>query len=197
VFPTIIYMLIAGAFAFLLGATLKSVSRSGNALSKQLLLNLLLPLLFFWIALAYFSWRNFALYRGPGGTGGWYLWAIAIPEVLVLTWGATRIVTAVRVLIGVLVILLLLTIAGDLLLFAEPSGRVVAPLPNHHFHGLIPAPMVVFVSDFLASRPPFYAWAAIVLAASSWTLGVVCLLRTLRWRNYGLKTLPQSAPDRR
>jgi len=51
--------------------------------------------------------------------------------------------------------------------------------------------------DFLASRPPFYAWAAIVLAASSWTLGVVCLLRTLRWRNYGLKTLPQSAPDRR
>lgn len=93
-------------------------------------------------------------------------------------------------------LLLLLTIAGDLLLFAEPSGRVVAPLPTHHFHGFIPAPMATFVSDFLASRPLFYAWAAIILAASSWTLGVMCLVRTPRWREKGLKSLPESAPER-
>ncbi|MBZ5498657.1 MAG: hypothetical protein LAP85_19855 [Acidobacteriia bacterium] len=42
---------------------------------------------FFLMAAAYHMWQNFILVRVPGGTGGYYLYAAIVPELLLLVYG--------------------------------------------------------------------------------------------------------------
>jgi hypothetical protein len=42
---------------------------------------------FFLVAAAYHMWQNFILVQMPGGTGGYYLYAVIVPELLLLMYG--------------------------------------------------------------------------------------------------------------
>lgn len=53
---------------------------------RSLLLCLLLYLSFL-LGAAYHMWQNFILVQAPGGTGGYYLYAVIVPELLLLVYG--------------------------------------------------------------------------------------------------------------
>jgi hypothetical protein len=53
---------------------------------RTLILSLLLYC-FFLVAAAYHMWQNFILVQMPGGTGGYYLYAVIVPELLLLMYG--------------------------------------------------------------------------------------------------------------
>jgi hypothetical protein len=174
VFPTPVYFLIAAALAFLLWESVRSRSRPSE---DAWLWGLIVPILCFAAALAYFAYRNFALSGGPGGAGGWYLWSMAVAESLLLTRAAARDARAARIFRATLAALLLLLIVGDLVLFVEPSGRLIVSGPTHHLHGIRTAPLAVFASWFRTSRPSWCAILAVALSLSSWVAAAACLLR--------------------
>ncbi|MDQ6893896.1 MAG: hypothetical protein M3167_14585 [Acidobacteriota bacterium] len=179
VFPTPVYLLIAAALGYLLLCAI----RPGRAIPRtpaDRISDIVVPIFFFGLALAYFAYRNFALSGGPGGAGGWYLWSMALPESLLLTWGAARAPCPRTIFRVTLTVLFVLLIAGDLILFAEPSGLLILTTPTHHFRGVVPAPLSTFLSSFRSSRPAWCAGLAIALAAASWTAGAIALRRICR-----------------
>jgi len=180
VFPTPVYLVIAAALGYLLLRAIRpdpAIPRT----SADRISDLVVPILFFALALAYFAYRNFALSGGPGGAGGWYLWSMALPESLLLTWAAARAPRPRTIFRGTLTVLFVLLIAGDLILFAEPSGRLILTTPTHHFRGVMAAPLSTFVSSFRSSRPAWCVGLAIALAGASWTAGAIALRRI--WGN--------------
>ncbi len=170
VFPTPVYAVLIAALAGLLAATLAAL-RGADGNARRELTALAIPVVFFGFALAFFSWKNFELYRAPGGTGGWYLWAIALPEALLLTWGASRTRAGRRGLLAVLAAFFVLGVCGDLALFAEVSGRLRVTPGNHHVLGLAPTSAKELFAAFLDSRPLPAAAAAIALVLASWVVG--------------------------
>jgi len=174
VFPTPVYVVIAAALAFLFWEAVRSNSRLPH---DDWLWDLIVPILCFAAALAYFAYRNFALSGGPGGAGGWYLWSMAVAESLILTRAAARDVRVAGIFRATLAALWLILIAGDLILFVEPSGRLIVSGPTHHFHGIRLAPIATLASWFMSSRPPWCAILAVALALSSWVAAAVCLWR--------------------
>ena len=84
VFPTAVDVGLSLAFAVLLVTGLRSIATSKDSTARALAPELVAPVVFFGIALAYFAYRNFALNRGAGGFGGWYVWSLALPESLLL-----------------------------------------------------------------------------------------------------------------
>ena len=103
---------------------------------------------------------------------------MALPESLLLAWGLSRrerLPAAFGLLLGSL---LLLTAAGDGVLFLEASGRLVTTPGNHHLLGVEPVAARRFLSAFLESRPRPAAIAALLLAPASWLTGLVFLTRT-------------------
>ena len=174
VFPTPVYLVVAAALAFLLWESVRSKSRP---LEDDWLWDLIVPILCFAAALAYFAYRNFALSGGPGGAGGWYLWSMAVAESLLLTRAAARDARAAWIFRATLAALLLLLIAGDLVLFVEPSGRLIVSGPTHHFHGIRMAPLAVLASWFRTSRPSWCAILAVAFALASWVAAAACLRR--------------------
>jgi hypothetical protein len=174
VFPTPVYVVIAAALAFLFWEAVRSNSRLPH---DDWLWDLIVPILCFAAALAYFAYRNFALSGGPGGAGGWYMWSMAVAESLLLTRAAARDVRVAGIFRATLAALWLILIAGDLILFVEPSGRLIVSGPTHHFHGIRLAPIATLASWFMSSRPPWCAILAVALALSSWVAAAVCLWR--------------------
>lgn len=170
VFPTPVYAVLVAALAGLLAATLGAF-RGADESARRALGALAIPVVCFGLALAFFSWKNFELYRAPGGTGGWYLWAMALPESLLLAWGACRSRSGRKWLLAVLAAFFAVGVCGDLALFAEVSGRLRVSPGNHHLLGLAPASPKELLAAFLASRPLPAAVAAAALASASWLLG--------------------------
>ena len=134
------------------------------------------PLLLFAVALGYQEWRGFSYYGGPGGSGGWYLWAVALPEMLLLTYGAGRKGMILSWTIPVLASFLVLTVLGDLALFCDAAG-ILASTPNGHIQGLIATPLSRVVADYAESRPTGAAVASVGFAVISWCVALVFLIR--------------------
>jgi hypothetical protein len=176
VFPTVVYLLLVAGLAVGVFLTVSNISRRGDTVARRNLFLLAAPIAFFILALGYFSWKNFALYRAPGGAGGWYLWAMALPEALLLTWGLSRRPGSLgpTLFFGVF---LLVTAAGDLALFSEVSGRLLTSAGNRHVRGIGSARLSELAAAFFHSRPAGAAWTAIALVGTSWFLGLVVLLR--------------------
>jgi len=175
VFGNAVYILLIAGLAGCVYLTMKTVSGEEEDRSFRNFFRLAAPIAFFVPALAYFAWKNFARFREPGGAGGWYLWALALPEALLLTWG---IAGRVRGLAGSLLLAAFywMTIAGDLVLFAEVSGKLLTETGNRHVRGIAPARFADLWTAFLASRPARAAYAAIALVAVSWILGFIVLV---------------------
>lgn len=180
VFPTLIYVVLALALVSLFALSFVVVKREGSSENHRQLLMLACPLAFFVVALAYFSWKNFAFYQGPGGTGGWYLWAMALPEVLLLSWGAVRRPAIARFLPILFAAFLAVAAAGDLTLILESTGRLRVTPGDHHVLGLTPASLTALATALLQSRPAFVATAGALLALCSWIAGVLCLVQVRR-----------------
>ncbi len=174
VLPTLLYLLIAAAFAYLLGEAVRPRSWLGRPADDRRW-DLIVPILCFVFALCYFAYRNFALSGGPGGAGGWYMWSMALAESLLLTWAAAREARAAKIFKAVLAALFVVLIVGDLILFVEPSGRLILSAPTHHFRGIRMAPIATFASWFWASRPAWCASLAALLALASWITAALCL----------------------
>jgi hypothetical protein len=82
---------------------------SAAAPDRSLILCLLLYL-FFLLGAAFHMWQNFILVQAPGGTGGYYLYVVIVPELLLLMygfqalpWNAGRVARGATVLYVVLV----------------------------------------------------------------------------------------------
>ena len=174
VFSSAIYAALIAGLASCVYLTMREVAGSGNPESRRNLFQIGAPILFFLVALGYLAWKNFERFREPGGVGGWYLWSLALPEALLLTWGISRRPGSVgpTVLFGAF---LLLTAAGDLVFFSEVSGRLTTGAGNRHVRGIAGARLTDLVPAFFHSRPAGAAWTAITFAGLSWLLGLVVL----------------------
>jgi hypothetical protein len=104
---------------------------------------------------------------------------MALPEALLLAWGlaggarrgaATALFAA----------FLLLTIAGDLVIFSEVSGELLTGAGNQHVRGIGAAGLSELSAAFFHSRPAGAAWAAATFAATSWLLGILVLAARAR-----------------
>ena len=175
VFGNAVYALLVAGLAGCVYLTMKTVSAEEHDRSFRNFFRLAIPIAFFVPALAYFAWKNFARFHEPGGAGGWYLWAMALPEALLLTWGLAARVRGLAAWL-LLAAFFLTTIAGDLVLFAEVSGRVLTGAGNRHVRGIAPARLSDLTAAFVGSRPAFAAYAAMALVAASWILGAVVLV---------------------
>jgi hypothetical protein len=191
VFPTWIYVILVVPLVALFVRTVLWMIRNRRSEHAARLAKLLIPYGLFWGALAYFSWKNFAYYRGPGGTGGWYLWAMALPEALVLSRAASGARNRKPILI-LLAAFLLLTMAGDLVLFGEAAGRLLVTPGNHHLAGWNPCSPAELFRSFGASRPAPAAIGAVVVAPLSWVLGVITLACMGSTRSHHPPTLSQN-----
>jgi hypothetical protein len=176
VFPTWIYVILVVPLVALFVRTALWMIRNRRSDPAARLAKLLIPYGLFWGALAYFSWKSFSYYRTPGGAGGWYLWAMALPETLVLSFATTgaRSRKSVRILLAAF---LALSVAGDLALFAEATGWLILTPGNHHIAGLASSTPAELLRLFRASRPIGAAISAGSFAVLSWIFGTVVLIR--------------------
>jgi hypothetical protein len=166
VFPVVPYALLVSGLA---ACGWKAAgTRYTERRDRRNLFSLSAPLLLFAAAVVYFAPKNFAAYRSPGGVGGWYLWSMALPESLLLTFGFARADRISRWFPVLLSGFLLLTIAGDLALFAEPSGLLATT--NGHISG-VRGSFAVISEAFRRSRPASVAIGAAVAVFLSWILG--------------------------
>lgn len=140
-------------------------------------------------ALAYHDWRSFSSYHGTGGTGGWYLWAIAFPEMLLLTAGARRRGMLREWAVPTLAVFTLLTILADAALFLDSTGRLIKT-SRGHVVGFARAPAEQIASAYLQSRPAVIAIAAVISAISSWLLAAYIVSKAC-----GLRTQERSLPS--
>lgn len=182
VFPTWMYPL---PIAILLLAATGSICHAFRPKQKELASKvglLLATLALFGFALAYHATRNYAANRVPGGSGGWYLWAMALPETLLFSlWVGDPKRRAW--LPGVFALFLSLLILGDVALFFEAAGGLITSEGNHHILGLHSHPMAGVVEAFFRTRPPAIGAAAISLGIASWLVGgflVILVYRRVR-----------------
>jgi hypothetical protein len=175
VFPSIVYVVLAAGLAA--SAWTTATHRGREPRDRRNLLTIAMPLFFFLAAVVYFAPKNFAAYRAPGGVGGWYLWSMALPEALLLAFGLAREEVRARWFPLLLTAFLLFTVAGDLALFAEPSGALVSA--NGHIAG-ISGSFASIADAFRRTRPVSAAIAAVVTATLSWVLGALALAAALR-----------------
>ena len=184
VFPTWIYVVPVLLFGWGLFLTLSLISASDRKDRKDLAV-LVGSVAVFVIALAYHDWRAFSFYGGPGGTGGWYLWAVALPEMLLLTYGARKKGMIRQWILPVLAVFALLTIMADVALFLDSTGLLVRTSRNH-IAGVTSASLSRIVSGYLASRPRPVAIAAAISAISSWLLAALLLVTGTRLGTHDL-----------
>lgn len=128
---------------------------------------LAIPLALFAAALAYHAWRNFSYFRDSGGTGGWYLWAMALPEALLLTLGLSRRARLAGLAAG-LALFLVLSVAGDAALFLEGTGALLERGARHRISGVAGVAPGLLLQRFLVSRPRPAAFLALVLVPLAW-----------------------------
>lgn len=174
VFPKWLYLAALALLAAGVDRTLRQILRHGTEQERSNLGWLAALLLVFGASLLYHSWRNYSFFHGPGGTGGWYLWAVLLPESLLVTWGLARKPPPILVLEAILAFFLVLTIAGDAVLFFGSVGCLVTAgqevvgvqWPSHSIWSL-----------FLTSRPHAAALTALFGAVASWLLGGTIILR--------------------
>jgi len=176
VFPSVFYVALASGLAACAWKT--AATRPSEAWDRRNRTFAAVAVFVFLIALAYFAKENFASYRSPGGVGGWYLWAMALPEALLLTHGLARERRRARWFPILLAGFFLLTVAGDLALFAEPSGFLTTP--NGHITGIGAASFARIAESFRRSRPAPAAIAAALAAPASWVLAAYALARSFR-----------------
>ena len=166
VFPTVLYavpvVLLAGGLAL----TFTNVP----AERRRYLAILSSVLGVFVVALAYHDWRTFAFYRGGGGTGGWYLFAVALPEMLLVADGAARRGWIRSAIVPALAVFLVLSVYADVLLFFDSLGRVLRDARGHAVGIAWASPPGDFLPAYLQTRPRLVAIAAVVAAVSSWIL---------------------------
>ncbi len=175
VFPNGFYIAVLCGMLVLFVRTLRSISRE-NAVAIGILAA---PLLTFGLALVYQDWRAFSFYGGGGATGGWYVWAVAVPEMLLLAYGSSRGRAATRLLVAVLSLLLLLTVLGDCALVLDSAGAL-ATTGKGHIVGIASGTISRAFTAYLSSRSAALAAGALVLAVSSWILAGGWILRAAR-----------------
>jgi hypothetical protein len=176
VFPKPVYAIALSIVAAALFWTWRRGRRDRRALAL-----LCLPLLLFWVALLYHSWRTTAFFRSAGATGGWYLWAMLLPESLLVTWGLATSARECRLPVAAaLSFFLLLTAMGDVsLVLADGGGLVVL---RDTVVGVRSKAVAAATAAFLRSRPSFVAGGAIAVAIASWVLSAFAIFRSVsRW----------------
>ena len=170
-----------GALLVLLGGVALSLAAVWRAPELRRPAALLaIPLALFGTALAYHAWRNFSYFRDSGGTGGWYLWAMALPEALLLTLGLSR-RTRLTGLVTGLALFLALSVAGDAALFLEGTGALLEKGAHHRISGIADLPARILFERFLASRPQPAAFLALALVPLSWCAGLFAALSVRRF----------------
>jgi hypothetical protein len=195
VFPSWVYVIPCVLLIWSLVLTVLTASR--NAIPTVMLA---CPVIFFLLALMYNSWRAFAFFHGEGGTGGWYAWAIALPEILLLTQGARARRLVSGWILPVLGVFLILTVLGDAALFLDSTGRLVTTSHNH-IVGVAAGPILQIVSAYAESRPLAIGLAAGGLAVGSWFLAGLLLLKvhaaspSRPWTGHTLSTFVEREPD--
>src|SRR5207237_650739 len=151
VFPNAVYIVLVAGLGGCVYLTVKTIVAADDAAAYRNFWTLTAPIAFFLIAMGYFSWKNFARFREPGGAGGWYFWALALPEALLLAWGigARKSRAAIPFFSGLFV----LTVAGDIALFVEVSGKLLTAAGNRHLRGISSTPFSELWTAFVGSRP--------------------------------------------
>jgi hypothetical protein len=182
VFPNAVYVVLLAGLGLCAALTVRRAVGRGDSISRQNLFQIVSPIVFFLVALGYFAWKNFARFRAPGGAGGWYLWAMALPEALLLTWGLAG-GAGKRTATLIFAAFFLLTIAGDLALFGEVSGRLLTGGGNAHIRGIRSETLSEVWTAFLRSRPAGAAGMATAFVPISWLLGIVVLTAGARQGN--------------
>jgi hypothetical protein len=194
VFPKWLHLVALALLAAGVGRTLRQILRHGTEQDRSNLAWLAAPLLLFGASLLYHSWRNYSFFHGPGGTGGWYLWAVLLPESLLVTWGLARKPPPAFALGAMLSFFLVLTIVSDAVLFFGSVGCLVTA--GQEVVG-IQWPSRSIWGVFLASRPHAAALAAVLGVVSSWLLAAAILLHVSAGGDHSSGARAGGGPSRR
>jgi hypothetical protein len=171
VFPKAVYLVALVPLGF---AAVRTLSCWGTERRRVLLVGL--PLFAFVAALLYHAWRNYSVTQGPGGTGGWYMWAMLLPESLWISWGLARrpVAAAWRTLgMGFFAIL---TFLGDLVLFGQPGDALIRV--GQEVWGFRFRHVSEVWKSFADSRPAICALLAVVFVLASWIVILWGVLRS-------------------
>jgi hypothetical protein len=133
-------------------------------------------LAFFGVEQAYHAVRNFAANRASGGSGGWYLWSLALAEGILLSAAFEARLKLRRYLIPLFSIFFGLTICGDAAVIMDAGGHLLTTPGNRHICGVAVTSLTAAVNDFLRVRPKFIGPSGLVLAFLSWCLGALALM---------------------
>ncbi len=177
VFPTWIYVAPVLLLAWGVGKTVRSAAPS----DRQTLAILGATVGTFGLALAYNSWRTFGYFGGGGGSAGWYLWAMAVPEILLVTLGAIRKGVVTLWTVATLSVFLAVTALADAATFLSSTGFLLAS-PGGHLLGVARCTLGQVIERYAQSRPAAIGLTAVLCAAASWIAAVALLAVLLRVR---------------
>jgi hypothetical protein len=151
--------------------------RAKPALPDTNLATLLIFYSFFVLGVLYHTLVNFVLVGVPSGTGGWYMYAVIIPEVILLIYGFEGLAGEKAAGISN-VILILYALTVDLVsMFCKilPAYAGIF-IPRFHIQHLIelysPSSFAVMLRNLSLNQPPFITPTAIGLAIAAYA---VCL----------------------
>lgn len=173
VLPKLVYLAALALLGFAAARTLGCWRRD-----RRTLVYLAIPLAVFFLSLLYHAWRNYSVVRAPGGTGGWYLWAMLLPESLWITWGLARRPCAPGWRTLGLGIFAVLTAAGDVVLFGQPGDALL--VHGREVVGLSGSSLPAAWGHFADSRPAGQAVLAVALALASWIVILLAIMRSRR-----------------
>jgi hypothetical protein len=145
------------------------------------LVTLLIFYSFFLLGVLYHTLVNFILVGVPSGTGGWYLYAVIVPEVILLIYGFEGIAgkKAAAISNGILIFYALTVDLLSMFCKALPAYAGFF-IPRFHIQHLIalysPSSVAVMLRNLSLNQPPFITPTAIGLAIAAYA---VCLTITL------------------
>lgn len=177
VFPKAVYVFALAWLGLAVGRTLRCWRED-----RGVLLFLAVPLVGFAASLLYHAWRSYSAVREPGGTGGWYLWSMLLPESLWMTWGLVRRPVAAAGRTAGLAVFAAITVLGDAILLGLPSRALV--LDGQEVFGFRAPSLGAVWEGLAASRPPIVAVLAVGFSLASWAL----LLAGILWSSRAAAT---------
>jgi hypothetical protein len=136
---------------------------------------------FFLVGVLYHTLVNFILVGVPSGTGGWYLYAVIVPEVILLIYGFEGIAgeKAARISNGILILYALTVDLLSMFCKALPAYAGFF-IPRFHIQHLIalysPSSFAVMLRNLSLNQPPFITPTAIGLAVAAYAVSLTIAL---------------------
>lgn len=139
--------------------------------------------LFFMVGILNHMLHNFILVKLPGGTGGWYLYAVIVPEIILLVYGLESMCLPQTKRLGSLVAIFYVILLNFLGYFCKMipfySGFFIPRFHVQHFFKLYLTPNIDLILKNLSVNKPTFISSVFLVGLISLYIGLVII--ALRW----------------